>query len=75
VLNGGDTGESTTGNGRHTEYNPFGGAEKECAGAAGGRRRAPCWVLKEQLRVFGSGWDFRTAKHGLVSYTDEESRP
>ena len=27
-------------------------------GAAGGGRWAPCWVLKKQLRVFGSGWFF-----------------
>jgi hypothetical protein len=53
VLKGGDTGESAVGNGRPSEYGPqvIVVMEKIWVGAAGGRRRAPCWVLKEQLRL------------------------
>ena len=47
-----------------------------CSGAAGGKCRAPCWVLKEQpvLVVFfgadySTGWWGLVARHGLVSHT------
>ena len=70
MLKGGDTGESAVGNGRPSEYGPqvIVVMEKIWVGAAGGRRRAPCWVLKEQLRLFfwncpGMAW-FRIPLEG-----------
>jgi hypothetical protein len=42
VLDGGDTGESNTGNGHCSEYMPFGVLESGWCGAAGGWRWTPC---------------------------------
>jgi hypothetical protein len=52
------------------------GWERFCAGAADGRRLAPCWVLKEQpCTAETPGCCFGTAKHGLGIHTVRESRP
>jgi hypothetical protein len=55
VLNGGDTGEFFPGNGRVLPSTAAFGWWERGPGAAGRRRIAPCWVLKEQPVVVSFG--------------------